>query len=94
MPNCCCPVPSVVCVQQDYTHFHLDPNLTTVDVSANITTFNLALLGVLANLHGNVSPEYRPFVDVLMQAISRSGGRGGALEQGRGGVLVLCRRGH
>lgn len=60
---CCCAV-------QDYTHFHLDTNLTKVDVNANITTFNLALLGVLANLHGNVSPEYRPFVDVLLQAIS------------------------
>lgn len=46
-------------------------NLTRADLAANITTFNLALLGVLANLHGNVAPEYRPFVDVLMQAISR-----------------------
>lgn len=46
-------------------------NLTRADLAANISTFNLALLGVLANLHGNVAPEYRPFVDVLMQAISR-----------------------
>lgn len=67
----CC---AVLCVVQDYTHYHLDTNLTTVDVDANITTFNLALLGVLANLHGSVSPEYRPFVDVLLQAISRCGG--------------------
>lgn len=59
---------------QDYTHFHLDTNLTQVDVNAPITTFNLALLGVLANLHGSVSPQYRPFVDVLMQAISRWAG--------------------
>ena len=58
------------CAVQDYTHFHLDTNLTKVDVTANITTFNLALLGVLANLHGTVAPEYRPFVDVLLQAIS------------------------
>lgn len=59
------------CHVQDYTHYHLDTELTTADINANITTFNLALLGVLANLHGNVSPEYTPFVDVLMQAISR-----------------------
>lgn len=55
---------------KDYTHYHLDMNLTKVDVNANITTWNLGLLGVLANLHGSVAPEYRPFVDVLMQAIS------------------------
>jgi hypothetical protein len=63
---------AVLCAVQDYTHYHLDMNATRADLmAANITTFNLALLGVLANLHGNVAPEYRPFVDVLMQAISR-----------------------
>jgi hypothetical protein len=63
---CCC-----LLLLQDYTHYHLDTTLTQVDLNANITTFNLPLLGVLANLH--VSAEYRPFVDVLLQAISRCG---------------------
>jgi len=64
-------------LRQDYTHYHLDTNLTRPELlSSNVTTFNLALLGVLANLHGSVSPQYRPFVDVLMQAISRWGQTG------------------
>lgn len=67
---CCVFVLCLYLSLQDYTHFHLDTNLTKVDVTANITTFNLALLGVLANLHGTVSPGLAPFADVLMQAIS------------------------
>lgn len=56
---------------QDYTYYVLDTNLTTADVDAPIATFNLALLGVLAVLHGNMPPRLVPFADLLMQAIAR-----------------------
>lgn len=56
---------------QDYTYFVLDEAATTANLTAPIATLNLALLGVLANLHGALSPHLVPFADVLMQAIAR-----------------------
>jgi hypothetical protein len=57
---------------QDYTYFKLDDNLTEADPNAPIATFNMPLLGVLASLHGNVSPRLVPFVDLLMHVLARS----------------------
>lgn len=56
---------------QDHTYFKLDSNLTAADPDAPIATFNLPLLGVLAALHGNVSPGLLPFVDLLMKVLAR-----------------------
>jgi hypothetical protein len=58
-------------VVQDYTYFKLDHNLTEADPDAPIATFNMPLLGVLASLHGNVSPRLVPFVDLLMHVLAR-----------------------
>jgi hypothetical protein len=60
-----------VCAAQDHTFFLLDKNQTTADLHAPIATFNLPLLGVLAALHGNVSPRLVPFVDLLMHVLAR-----------------------
>ncbi|WIA16356.1 hypothetical protein OEZ85_013054 [Tetradesmus obliquus] len=55
---------------KDHTYFKLDSNLTAADPDAPIATFNLPLLGVLAALHGNVSPGLLPFVDLLMKVLA------------------------
>ncbi|KAF6251207.1 CD36 family-domain-containing protein [Scenedesmus sp. NREL 46B-D3] len=54
----------------DYTYFKLDRNLTAADPDASIATFNMPLLGVLAALHGNVSPRLVPFVDLLLHVLA------------------------
>jgi hypothetical protein len=58
---------------QDYTYYVFDQERTAphVDPGANITTFNLALLGVLSMLHGHLPPAVVPWADLLMQFISR-----------------------
>eukprot|EP00775_Hariotina_reticulata_P003236 gene3236-3513_t len=57
---------------KDYTYYVFDRELTPahVDPGANITTFNLALLGVLSMLHGKLSPAVLPWADLLMEMIS------------------------
>jgi hypothetical protein len=56
---------------QEYRYYKLIPEDTKANVTAPIATFNMALLGVLAQLHSSTSTRWQPFVDVLMAVIDR-----------------------